>query len=138
MDEIKQLHNLTIEWGCITNLVDRISLLEEKIDGGWTELIEMIADAMSEEGSNKDTASVFFNLYGFLFRLYYRLRAGIEKGPFNSYVHQGDEFWIKNYDYTTYKWAMEHGFKNIDNLIIRIPESQLSEQQRKALAKRCK
>lgn len=49
MEEIKTLHEINIEWGCITNLMDKISDIEEKIEGGWPELIEMVADAVDED-----------------------------------------------------------------------------------------
>lgn len=49
MEEITKLHSLNLEWGCITNLLDKISDFEEKIEGGWPELIDMVVDAVSEE-----------------------------------------------------------------------------------------
>lgn len=54
MEEIKQLHSLNLEWGCITNLMDKISTIEDSIEGGWQELVDMVADAMTEEGEEKD------------------------------------------------------------------------------------
>ena len=32
MEEIQALHNLNLEWGCITNLMDKISEIEDKLD----------------------------------------------------------------------------------------------------------
>lgn len=139
MEEIKKLHDLNIEWGCITNLADHIMSIEDSIDGGWLELGEMVSEAMTEEGGNKKPEEVFFNLYGFLFHLLYRLKANPEKAPFNQYRKIKDQFWISNYDYNTFKWALSHGFGDqISNTEIKIDTDKLSEQQVKALEKRCK
>lgn len=137
MEEILTLHNLNLEWGCITNLMDKISNIEEAIEGGWPELVDMVADAVTEEGEKKDPESAFFNLYQFLFRLYYRLRTNPEKRPFNQYTKHDEEYWITNYNYAAFKWAKEHGAgSNIDNLVIKVPFSKLTEQERKAIERR--
>lgn len=138
MDEIKTAHDLGIEWGCITNLLDRIMLLEEKIDGGWPALIDMVTDAMTEAGALKDPAKVFTCLYAFLFRLYYRIKTDPTPAAFNQYSHVKDQFWVENYDYAVFKWATEHGFtKEIDNKVIKINESDLKPEQVKAFIVRC-
>lgn len=133
------LHNLNLEWGCITNLMDKISSIEDGIEGGWPELVDMVADAVSEEGENKDPASAFFNLYQFLWRLYYRLKANPEKRPFNQYRKMKEDiYWIENYNYATLKWANANGFTHeIDNNVIKIPADKLSDKQRRALDRRC-
>ena len=139
MEEIQALHNINLEWGCITNLLDKISNIEDTIEGGWPELIDMLADAMSEEGAKKDPVSVFFNLYAFMFRLYYRLKVNPKKREFNQYSNQEDEFWVTNYSYSVFVWAMKHGFtKGIDNLVIKIPKSSLTDKERRAIERRCK
>lgn len=116
----------------------RASDLEEQIEGGWPELIDMMADAMSDEGGQKNPEEAFFYLYAFMFRLYYRLKVNPVKQPFNQYSLHGDEFWISNYDYNTFKWAVQHGFtEEIDNLVIKIPENKLTQKQIAALKRRC-
>ena len=140
MKEIATLHNLNLEWGCITNLMDKISSIEDKIDGGWPELVDMVADAVTEEGENKDPASAFFRLYQFMWRLYYRLKANPRKRPFNQY-YKGEDgtYWIENYNYTALKWAIEQGFtQEIDNNAIKIHEDKLTNKQRQAMDRRCK
>lgn len=139
MEEIKKLHDLNVEWGCITNLADHIMTIEDSIDGGWVELGVMVAEAMTEEGLAKDPQAVFFNLYGFLFHLLYRLKAKPEKAPFNQYRKVGSQFWITNYDYAVFKWALAHGFSDqISNSEIKIDIDKLNDKQIKALEKRCK
>ena len=151
MEEIKQLHSLNLEWGCITNLMDKISTIEDKIDGGWPELIDMVADAVTEEGEAKrEPAALFFDLYQFLFRLYYRLKANPEKRPFNVVRRNGTactdgnayydpEFFIYNYDYTTFKWLRAIGCGDrISNDYAVVPEDKLNDKQRRAFERRVK
>ena len=140
MEEINQLHSLNIEWGNVTNMLDRISNIEETIEGGWQELIDMAADAMTEEGENKDPASAFFSLYQYLWRLYYRLKNNPVKRPFNQYSKDGEgKYWITNYTYATFKWAREQKFMDeIDNDNIKIPADKLDDKQRRALDRRVK
>lgn len=150
MEEIETLHNLNLEWGCITNLMDKISTLEDKIEGGWPELVDMVADAVDEEGENKDPASAFFNLYQFLWRLYYRLKANPEVRPFNRVTRNGTsctdgnayydpEFIIYNYDFTTFKWLKSIGcMDRISNEVAYVPVDKLTDKQRRALERRCK
>ena len=134
------MHELEIEWGCITNLMDKICDLEDKIDGGWQELVDMVADSVTEEGVNKNPSSAFFNLYGFLWRLYYRIKSNPVKQPFNrySYNNKNNCFMIMNYDYKAYVWALKNGFgKEISNLLITIPEEKLNDTQKVLLKRRC-
>lgn len=138
MEEIKQIHDINVEWGCITNLLDKISDIESSIEGGWPELIDMVADAVMEESEKKDAVSAFFNLYMFLFRLYYRLKTNPNIQKFNQYSKNGDEYWIVNYDYTIFTWANKNGYtQEIDNLVVKIPRVKLNDKQRRALDRRC-
>lgn len=141
MEEIKELHQLNIEWGCITNLFDRICSLEDKIEGGWPELVDMVGDAMTEEGMNNDPVSAFFNLYGFMWRLYYRVKANPVKQPFNrhSYDEKNGWFMITNYDYKAYTWAVKNKLgEGISNGYMTIPEEKLDSKQVALFKRRCK
>lgn len=144
MEEIQALHNLNLEWGCITNLMDKISDIEDKIEDGWPELVDMVVDAVSEEGENKtDPASLFFNLYQFLFRLYYRLKANPVKRPFNKVTKTESagevSFLIQNFDYTMFKWLRGAGFGDlISNDCVTIPADKLSDKQRRAFERKAK
>lgn len=142
MDETMRMHNLNLEWGCATNLMDGISKIEDKIEGGWPELIDMVADAVTEEGENKDIASAFFNLYQFLWRLYYRVKANPEKRPFNqiSKIMIGGEevYRVTNYDYQMFKWVKKNAQDDrVTNDYIDIPAGSLNDKQRKAFSRRC-
>ena len=143
VEEIEAMHSLNLEWGCLTNLMDKISNIEDKIEGGWSEMIDMVADAVTEEGENKDPVSAFFSLYQFLFRLYYRLKANPEKRPFNQVSKveiSGEEVYrVMNYDYKYYKWARANGHgMYISNAWLDIYSDKLTTNQRAAFDRRCK
>lgn len=144
MKEISEIHNITMEWGCITNLLDRISTLEETIGGGWPELIDMVADSVTKEATNKNETEVFFHLYGFLFHLYYRIKRNPQRREFNQYScmtnKKGEKTYkIKNYTYSIYKWAIKKGATNeIDNDIIGITAGLMTDEEKKAIERRIK
>ena len=142
MEEIEMLHNLNLEWGCLTNLMDKISDIEDKIEGGWPELIDMVADAVEEGGNEEDPAELFFSLYNFLFRLYHRLKINPAVRPFNKIerlsVLDKDYFRVTNYGYGTFKWAHKQGIVDkISNDYIDIEISKLDDKQRRAFERRC-
>lgn len=144
MEEIYDIHSLNLEWGCLTNLVNKISDIEDKIEGGWPELIDIVADAMTEEGEKKtDPADLFFNLYQFLFRLYYRLKANNEKREFNTVskitICGKEVFRITNYNYQSFKFARKVGaISGISNDFIDIEITKLTDAQRRALERKTK
>lgn len=137
MEEIKEIHTTSLEWGAITNLIDRISNIEEKIEGHWDELIDMVADMVTVESENKDPASIFFSVYQYIFRLYYRLRANPIKRKFNNLSKIKDGYRITNYDYKTFKWAVEGGFiMTISNDYIDLPVAKLTTNQIRTFERR--
>ena len=140
MEELDELHTRSLEWGCITNLIDKIGAIEEQIDGHWDQLCDMIADMLSEE-NEKDPAIVFFNIYQYCFRLYYRLRANPAKRAFNQIskttIAGKEVYRITNYDYKTFKWAKDGGFgATISNDYIDLPEEELTTNPRRAFERR--
>lgn len=140
MDEINEIHNRSLEWGAICNLVDKISRYEEAV-GPWDELINMVAEAMDIESKEQDTSRIFFSLYQFMWRLFYRLRGHEEIRPFNIVTKVeavGKEYFrITNYDYKTFKWARAGGLdKVITNDYIDIPVDRISTNVRRSLERR--
>lgn len=141
MEEINELHTRSLEWGCVCNLIDKIGELEENIDGHWDKLLNMIADVISEEGEEKDPSVIFFTIYEFFFRLYYRIRSNPTKREFNQISKitvAGEEVYrITNYDYKTFKWAKSGGFiGGVSNDYIDLPDKKLTVNQRRSLDRR--
>ncbi len=141
MEEIKELHTTSLEWGCVCNLIDKIADIENNIEGHWDELMDMIADMVTENNKEKDPAVVFFDIYQFVYRLYYRLRTGPTKKPFNQIskttISGKEVYRITNYDYKTFKWAKNSGFDmTINNIYIDLPADKLTTNQRRAFDRR--
>ena len=141
MEEITELHTRSMEWGCVCNLIDRISKIEEDIEGHWDELLDMIADIINQEGREDNPEKIFFNLYDFFFRLYYRLRSNPVKRPFNTVskisIAGKEVYRITNYDYKTYKWAKCGGFMDgISVDYMDLPADKLTTNQRRAFDRR--
>lgn len=143
MDEIKELHTRNLEWGCICNLVDKISEIEDNMEGHWDELAEMVAQALTDEQDNKDPETLFFNLYEYMFRLYYRVRNNPTKRLFNqvskTVIDTEDVYRITNYDYNTFKWAKNIGCaETITNDYIDFPSKKLNESLIRTFERRLK
>lgn len=141
MEEINEIHTRSLEWGCIANLIDKIADIEDKMDGHWNELCDMVVDMVDKESQEKDAATIFFDLYQYCFRLYYRLRANPIKREFNKVFKttiEGKEVYqIQNYDYNTFKWAKNGGFSmTISNDCIDLPSEKLTINQRRAFDRR--
>lgn len=123
-------------WGNIMKLAEKVSAESDRLD--WSELADMVADALDSEDKNQDNESLFFGIYQYMYRLLLRVRHYMEKQPFNKIYtttkwqkHEPVPYIrIVNYDYKTYKWAREHRQENfLDNNMIEMPESLFSEKQ---------
>jgi hypothetical protein len=141
MEEIEEIHTKSLEWGCVCNLLDKIAEIEEKIDGHWDELLDMLADMMAEESKEKDPANIFFEIYAFCFRLYYRIRTNPTKRVFNrvskTNIAGKEVYRITNYDYKTFKWARTGGFMDgVSNDYMDLPADKLTTNQRRAFDRR--
>lgn len=141
MEEIEELHTRSLEWGCIANLIDKIGGIEEKIDGHWDELLNMVADIMTEEGGEKNPEKIFFCIYEFMFRLYYRLRENPVKRDFNQVskttIAGKEVYRVTNYDYKTFKWARTGGFMGgVSNDYMDLPADKLTTNQQRAFERR--
>ena len=141
MEELNDIHTKSLEWGCVANLIDKIGGIEEKIDGHWDELCDMVADMISDEGKEEDPSKIFFDIYQYCFRLYYRLRSNPAKRTFNQIdkitIAGKEVYRITNYDYKTFKWAKSGGLaEGVTNDFIDLPADKLTTNQRRAFDRR--
>lgn len=142
MVDSSSMHEVDMEWGCITNLMCKISDLVDTIEGGWPELIDMLIEASDECGREKDPATLFFTLYQFLFRAYYRVKTNPVRRQFDMIdkvtIEGKDYYRMTNYSYTAYKWAKANDFLwRATNDYIDLPVEKLSAAQRAKFEKRC-
>lgn len=141
MEEIEEIHTRSLEWGCVCNLIDKIGGIEDKMDSHWDELCDMLADMVDQEGREKDPTKIFFDIYAFCFRLYYRLRANPVKRGFNQVskinIAGKEVYRITNYDYKTFKWARTGGsIDGVSNDFMDLPADKLTTNQRRAFDRR--
>lgn len=137
MEEIKELHNNNFDWPVVMALMNKISDLLDTISGGWNEAEEMLADAV-EVSSKEPSERIFYVVYQFMFRFYYRLKNNNAAGDFNQVsmveINDSPYYRITNYDFKTYRWAKEHDFLwSVSNAYMDIPKDKLSVAQQKAL-----
>lgn len=143
MEENSQNRQTELAWGSVSNLIDKISEIEETIDGGWDDLVEMVADTIAEEGTVKSSSVIFSYVFNFMYNLLFRLESNPTKRDFNiiskTKIDEKDAFKIENYDYKSFKWAKEKelAFK-IDKDSLYILEDKLSESQKKSFNNRCR
>ena len=141
MEEPSQTAQLELAWGSIANLADKISDIEETIEGGWDELIDVVADAMTEEGTTHSTAKAFSYLFNFMYRLLFRLKADPTKRDFNQISKETTEgkevYRITNYDYKAFKWAKSENIIGwIGDDYIDLPTEKLNDKIRRTLDRR--
>lgn len=94
----------------------------------WEELADMICEQVCRPWPDNDGKSCT-RKWTFLTRMKHRLEK-FEPAPFNivSYSPFTETFYIRNYDYHTYRWAVTSGFTDgVDCNVIAIPKKDISE-----------
>lgn len=130
-------------WECIMKKVEQIGEIADEMN--WPELAKMVADAYVEAEKETDPIKLFFDVYQFMFRLYYRVKDMKEPQPFNEIYndyrlidHENSPmFRIVNYDYKSYLWAKRKGFSEyVTNGYFLVRKSDLSPEELKMLEKK--
>ena len=104
---------------CVIRLVDKATEFSESED--WDELAEMLADQVLSDSE----PSVM--QYQYLLRLNLRFRDAGKK-QFNIVTGDEDRIRIENYDYKTFKWAVENKLdEELDNRFIYINKGQIPD-----------
>lgn len=135
--ELAEKNNVTFMWGSVAKVMCDIDDTCSTIDGGWPEMIEMVADCF-EDAKDKPVCEVFVNIFNFLYHLNWRLKKNPHKSKFNV-VGKGENFYtIDNYDYATFKWCKSLGVKIDDDCTAAIPFDKLTINQRSALDQKIK
>lgn len=128
----------------IDEVIEVVTLLSYKVDKladdmNWDELRNMVVDQMFSEPITAVTPETLTHAR-FLIRLCIRCKS-IDKSEFNrvSFNEMQNRFCITNYDYKTFKWAIDQGFSDtIDNNCIYMPADKLTAAQVAAFKKKIK
>lgn len=116
MSDYEEVRDTQVEFGCIAKLIDRISVIVDKLE--WEELADMVADAFVLAEKEQEPFKMFVDWYQFFFRLYYRVKTYKGPAPFNRIFRDQrvvghDEiqmYRVQNYDYKMFAWARKKGF----------------------------
>lgn len=110
---------------CVIRLVDKASEFSEKEN--WDELAEMLADQVLCNSED------VYTQYQYLIRLNLRFRDSGKK-QFNIVTGDYNRIRIENYDYNTFKWAIENKIdEELDNRFIYINKGQIPDNLYKGL-----
>lgn len=132
-------------WGCIAKKVEQIGEIADEMN--WPELTKVVTDAFTIAEEETDPMKLFFDVYQFMFRLYYRVKDMKEPQPFNEVYeatrlieHDNKQcYQVSDYDYKMYVWAKKKGLGDtITNNYFYIPIENLTEQERASFRKKCK
>lgn len=138
-DEPAEINNRTLQWGAVANLIDKISDIENSIDGGWDELVEMVSDAIVRTEYDEDMTRVFVLLFQYLYRLLFRLKRQPIRRRFDLIEETTDSVAIINYSYTAYKWAKENKLiKSITDDRLELLGDKLTNKQLSGLKARAR
>lgn len=144
MDEPSQAMQQSLAWGSICNYLDRISDIEESIDGGWDELNSMLADVITDNEDERSITIIFADIFNFIYNLYFRLKTNPTRREFNQVeiikVAGKEVYRITNYDYKAFKWAKTRGLVEgrINEDYINLDIGKLTDKEWRALELRCK
>lgn len=146
VDQDTQKEDASLIWGSITRIVEKIGDRADALN--WDEAINMTADLVDKEGASMDTRHLTTDVYTYLMRFYFRIKAYDAPMPFNLVVkrqhntappgrptHYEDGFEICNYDYPTYLWLKKVNPEYLSPNTCWVPEAALSPAQIRRLKK---
>lgn len=131
MEELKNIEkaDLLAGWGTASTLLAKASDLAEQM--GRDDIFNMLSDSF-DLMENAKGDEIFFNVFQFCYRIYYRMKSMVDKDmPINRVTleHRGndDVYVVSNYDYKMFLWAKSKGFGDtINNLQFVVSPSSLT------------
>lgn len=141
MEDLAKSRQMELAWGSIDNLVVKIVEIEESIEGGWPELVEMVGNVLDDTNAEDDLFDLFYSLFSFMYHLLFRLKVNPAKRAFNQVskinIAGKEVYRVTNYDYKMFKWARANKLADgISNDYIDLPEDKLTELQRREFDRR--
>ena len=141
MEDLAKSRQMDLAWGSIDNLVLKIVDIENGIQGGWPELIEMVGNTLEDTSEDSNLFELFSVLFTFMYHLLFRLKANPTKRAFNQVSVEniaGKEVYrITNYDYNAFKWAKSKKLiASVNDDCLDLPKDKLTESQQRAFDRR--
>ena len=116
---MEELNKITKEdsllgWGTASALLAKAGDLAEAM--GRDDIINMISDSMDLMEQETDASKIFFNVYQFAWRMYFRMKMLDKNMPLNRVTLENrnheEVYVVTNYDYKMFIWAKSKGYGN--------------------------
>lgn len=140
---MEELNKITKEdsllgWGTASALLAKAGDLAEAM--GRDDIINMISDSMDIMEQETDASKIFFNVYQFAWRMYYRMKFLSKDMPLNRVTLENrnheEVYVVTNYDYKMFLWAKSKGYgKSLTNVEFIVDPSTLTPAEARRFEK---
>ena len=104
---------------------------------GRDDIINMLSDSFDLMESEKEASKIFFNVYQYAWRVYFRMKSLNKDMPINRVTLENRDheevYVVSNYDYKMFLWAKSKGYTKTltNNEFIVEPESLTPAEKRR-------
>jgi hypothetical protein len=122
-------------WGTASALLAKAGDLAEAM--GRDDIINMLSDSFDLMESEKDASKIFFNVYQYAWRVYFRMKSLNKDMPINRVTLENrnheEVYVVSNYDYKMFLWAKSKGYTKTltNNEFVVEPESLTPAEKRR-------
>ena len=134
LNNIEKEDNL-LGWGTASALLAKAGDLAEAM--GRDDIINMLSDSFDLMESEKDASKIFFNVYQYAWRVYFRMKFLNKDMPINRVTLENrnheEVYVVSNYDYKMFLWAKSKGYTKTltNNEFVVEPESLTPAEKRR-------
>ena len=134
LNKIEKEDNL-LGWGTASALLAKAGDLAEAM--GRDDIINMLSDSFDLMESEKEASKIFFNVYQYAWRVYFRMKSLNKDMPINRVTLENRDheevYVVSNYDYKMFLWAKSKGYTKTltNNEFIVEPESLTPAEKRR-------
>ena len=137
LEKVKKEDEL-MGWGTAATLLGKAADLAEEM--GRDDIINMLSDAFDLMETIREPSKVFFDVYQFAFRVYFRMKKLAKDMPINRVTleHRGvdDVYVVTNYDFKMFLWAKNKGYAStISNNDFIVPPETLTPAEARRFEK---
>lgn len=137
MEELNKIEkeDALLGWGTASALLAKASDLAEAM--GRDDIINMLSDSFDLMESEKEASKIFFNVYQYAWRMYFRMKSLAKDMPINRVTLENrnheEVYVVSNYDYKMFLWAKSKGYTKTltNNEFVVEPESLTPAEKRR-------
>lgn len=114
MEELNKIEkeDTLLGWGTASALLAKAGDLAEAM--GRDDIINMLSDSFDLMESERDASKIFFNVYQYAWRVYFRMKFLAKDMPINRVTLENRDhekvYVVSNYDYKMFLWAKSKGY----------------------------